>query len=406
MILSGALLKLEAVLAGAVSANQPECTVDYIDWNAQGQETPPATVRTALNSNTDVTILAAPQTSVNVGNPVREPIRVAIYNKDTASVTVTVKTDDGTTERIIIKATLLTLESLHWDRANGWYSLDASGNLKQAQANVIIDNSATITVKDNKFTLQDDGDITKQGQFQLSGITAGNTRTLTWPDAAGTIVLSSDVKFTAHTRQVLTSGSSATYTTPANVRQLVVRAWGGGGGGSGSASPGNTGNSGTAGNSTTFNSIVAAGGGAGTPGVTVGGAGGTGGSGSASFRLAGSPGGGMVSTVVSATNFVSSGGNGGGQGGGRGGDEGAASNGVANTGGGGGGGGIGSVAFGLSNEFGNGGGSGEYFEYIVNSPSGTYTYTVGAAANGGTGGTGGFAGGNGASGLIIVDEYY
>jgi hypothetical protein len=56
-----------------------------------------------------------------------------------------------------------------------------------------IDNSNTITVKDANFTLQDDGDTTKQMQFQLSGITTGTTRTLTVPDASGTLALASNI---------------------------------------------------------------------------------------------------------------------------------------------------------------------------------------------------------------------
>ena len=42
---------------------------------------------------------------------------------------------------------------------------------------------------DNILTLVDSGDQYKKGAFQLSGITTGNTRTLTWPDASGTIAL-------------------------------------------------------------------------------------------------------------------------------------------------------------------------------------------------------------------------
>ena len=114
-------LKLEAVLGGAVSANQPEVHVDYVDWNREGQQTPPATSRSALNGATDVTILAAP-----VQNPVREPIEVSIYNKDTANVTVTVKTDDGTTERIIVKRTLTTLQTLLWKKNAHWTVLATS----------------------------------------------------------------------------------------------------------------------------------------------------------------------------------------------------------------------------------------------------------------------------------------
>lgn len=46
----------------------------------------------------------------------------------------------------------------------------------------------TLTVLDNALTLQDNSDPTKQAQFQLSGITAGQTRTFTLPDASTTLV--------------------------------------------------------------------------------------------------------------------------------------------------------------------------------------------------------------------------
>lgn len=54
----------------------------------------------------------------------------------------------------------------------------------QKMSNKDVDNSNAITVKDTLFTLQDDGDATKQVKFQLSGVTAGATRTLTPPNAS------------------------------------------------------------------------------------------------------------------------------------------------------------------------------------------------------------------------------
>ena len=46
---------------------------------------------------------------------------------------------------------------------------------------------------DSTFRISDDGDATKKVAFQLSGVTTGTTRTLTVPDASGTIALASDI---------------------------------------------------------------------------------------------------------------------------------------------------------------------------------------------------------------------
>lgn len=50
-------------------------------------------------------------------------------------------------------------------------------------------SSGALTVKDADLTIIDDVDGTKRFQFQASGITAGNKRTLTVPDADGTIAI-------------------------------------------------------------------------------------------------------------------------------------------------------------------------------------------------------------------------
>lgn len=217
--------------------------------------------------------------------------------------------------------------------------------------------------------------------------------------------------FTQHTRQVFLSGSAATYTTPANCRQILVRSKGGGGGGAGSADATANATAGGAGGTTIFNSINANGGGNGTPatgGSVTTAKGGTGGTGTASVRIAGATGGCPQYHYNGATTAFGIGGVGGGQGGGNN-TSGTGGAGTANSGGGGAGGPNATAsAFATIYTFqiAPGGAEGEYIEILINTPSATYTYTVGAGGTAGAAGTNGNAGGVGGSGYIIVDEYY
>jgi hypothetical protein len=68
-----------------------------------------------------------------------------------------------------------------------------------------------ILLPDSLFTLKDNASPTKKLQFQLSSITAGNTRTLTVPDASGTLaILSLAQTWSAvqtHSAQIAASGA-------------------------------------------------------------------------------------------------------------------------------------------------------------------------------------------------------
>ena len=199
------------------------------------------------------------------------------------------------------------------------------------------------------------------------------------------------------TRQVLTSGT--TYTTPAGVRQIRVRMVGAGGGGSGGGGSAVAGSNGTA---TSFNSVTAA---FGPGGVLPGNSPLVSGNGTGTptgiYRCqgaSGSPGGQSISGTDTASG--GSGGSGAFGGGGAPSWTGNAPTATPNSGSGGGGGyaGVATAAGGV------GGSAGEYVEFIINSPTSTYTYAVGGGGNGGTGGGGN--GGKGADGVIIVDEFY
>jgi hypothetical protein len=216
----------------------------------------------------------------------------------------------------------------------------------------------------------------------------------------GTCSLSA-ARRTLPTTQPFTSGTSATYTTPANALWLEVWIVGAGGGGGGAGTGGQTG--GGTGGTTTFNSVTAIGGSGGSAAPSAvnnnpgpGGNGGTGGTGTASRRSGGggSPGGQGIAAAVNGT-----GGPGGSSGFGGGGT-------MATTGGtfGGGGGGSGTSSGGVSG--GGGGGGGETAYFIINSPSATYTYTVGAGGTAGAAGTSGGAGAVGGGGYVFVIEHY
>lgn len=233
-----------------------------------------------------------------------------------------------------------------------------------------------------------DGDIRKNTTTaRYEGVNAA----LAYENFVTTTTLLVDARavLPATTTQYLTSGSSATYTTPSGPapRTLRIQMVGGGGGGGGA-----TANNGTAGNTTSFNSIAAAGGSAGPGNSSVGAAGGTGGAGSHSLAIAGGDGQGG-----NGGNGACAGGNSFFGGGGKGQTGAAGGAGKTNSGGGGGGGSSGANG-------GSGGGAGEYVEFSITSPTTSYLYTVGVAAAGGA--AGGQAGGAGGSGLIIVTEFY
>lgn len=250
------------------------------------------------------------------------------------------------------------------------------------------------------------------GDLLTTGSVAGfRAVSYTWPTAngaAGTVLVnngsgilswsaeSSGATITQPTRQVFLSGTG-TYTTPTNVRQLKIRMVAGGGGGGGSEGGPTVG---SVGGNTTFGVVTVVGGNGGSAQVASdpvnGGTGGSGGTGTASFRIPGGGGGGGSNIADVAGQ---AGGNSAFGGGGAARGE-PSSNGIAgatNSGGG------GSGAFRTTGSSAGSGGAGEYCEIIINNPSATYTFTVGA---GGAGGSGTATGGAGAAGIIVVDETY
>lgn len=77
----------------------------------------------------------------------------------------------------------------------------------QTLQNKVLDNTNTVTLKDTLFTLQDDGDATKQVQFQLNLLSTGTTRTVTVPDFSLTLVGTTNAQ-TLTNKTITTDGGS------------------------------------------------------------------------------------------------------------------------------------------------------------------------------------------------------
>lgn len=58
----------------------------------------------------------------------------------------------------------------------------------QSPQNKIFDNTNSLTIKDGSLTIQNSSSTTKQAVLSAASITAGQTRTFTFPDASGTLV--------------------------------------------------------------------------------------------------------------------------------------------------------------------------------------------------------------------------
>lgn len=122
MILDATTRKLQVVLAEAKTTNDCPVVASWFDSSTTLNGGP-----SLSNSNgvTAVDIVAAPAAST-----IRQVNEITFWNADTVTHGVTIRYNDNGTTYNIIKATLLTGESLSYSKDMGWRTLDANGNTK------------------------------------------------------------------------------------------------------------------------------------------------------------------------------------------------------------------------------------------------------------------------------------
>lgn len=84
----------------------------------------------------------------------------------------------------------------------------------QTLSNKTLGNSNSITVKDGNLTLQNSSSTTKQAQFSLASITAGQTRTFTLPDVSDTVVTLTATQTLTNKTLTAPTINNGTITTP------------------------------------------------------------------------------------------------------------------------------------------------------------------------------------------------
>lgn len=108
---------LQVTGSTSASTSEPDIHVAYIDWTPDpNRQAVPALNRTVLNGTTDVTVLSAP-----LNNQAREIVYFSCFNRYAADRTITVKTDDGTTETVLNRtASLSAGKALVFVKGAGW----------------------------------------------------------------------------------------------------------------------------------------------------------------------------------------------------------------------------------------------------------------------------------------------
>lgn len=181
--------------------------------------------RLVIGANNSVLVADSTQTTGNKWTLTLSGLTIDNSNTTTLKDSLFTLQDDGDTS----KQAKFQLSGISPSTTRTFTLPDVSDTLvaltaAQTLTNKTLGNTNTVILKDSLFTLQDDGDTSKQLVFQLSGIATGNTRTLTVPNASGTIALTSATG-QGYIMQAPTTAADNTVTGGSDITQLTVKAF-------------------------------------------------------------------------------------------------------------------------------------------------------------------------------------
>lgn len=167
IVLDATTKSLEAVLAGAIAANQLPIMASFVDVTTTTYA--PGSSDGATNSTTGVTAVAAPAASTQ-----RQVKLLSFFNADTAPATITVRLNNNGTLRTLHKVTLAIGSMLFYTDTGGFRVIDANGNVLGA--------TGTGAAGGGAFTVISNTDTGAQNNWAPSGL-SGNTL-IEWSGAA------------------------------------------------------------------------------------------------------------------------------------------------------------------------------------------------------------------------------
>jgi hypothetical protein len=116
--------KIEVILSSSITTNQLDIISSYNEYTSTGV-TPTKTV-TTTNNTTAVSLVPAPTS----GGTQRSLRYAHIFNTDSVSAVVTIRTNYNGTIRNVISVTLQVNEYLQYTHRTGWKVFDSNGGLK------------------------------------------------------------------------------------------------------------------------------------------------------------------------------------------------------------------------------------------------------------------------------------